>query len=105
MYISSREFILTIANDGQCYKQFLEACKKHFFGGEFRVDGIIMQTRLALRKLNNGDRVEYEAGAMRAAQKYLEDRYLSRFLTEIAPEYIKNAQNQLEIWQETCKNT
>lgn len=102
MYISSDEFILTIANDGQCYKQFLEACKRRFFGGEFRVDGIIIQTRLTLRRLNNGDRVEYEAGAMRAAQKYLENRYFSHFLTEIAPEYIEKAQNQLETYEKTC---
>lgn len=103
MYVSSDEFIMTIENDGECYKQFIEACKKRFFGGEFHVGGIIMLTRLQLRKLNDGDTVDYEVGTMRDARKYLENRYFSHFLTEIASEYIKNAQNQLEMYEKSCQ--
>ena len=103
MYVSSPEFILTIANDGECYEMFLTACKKRFFGEEWHVNGILTKVRIDLRHLNNNEEIEYEVGAMRDARIYLNNRYYSHFLTEIAPEYVKSAQKQLEMWEKTRK--
>ena len=104
MYVSSNELILTIANDGECYKQFIEACKQRFFGGKWAVISIIAHAKLQLNNLSVHP-ITYEVGAMRDARIYLDNRYFSHFLTEIAPEYIKSAQKQLEMWEKTCKNT
>lgn len=104
MYVSSQELILTIANDGECYKRFIEACKQRFFSGQWAIVSIIARAKLQISKVNNGNAVEYEVGAIRDARIYLENRYHSHFLAEIASEYIKNAQNELEIWEKTHKN-
>lgn len=104
MYVSTDNFILTLANDGDCYEQFLTACKKRFFGEEWHVNGIIANVRIDLRALNGGAAVDYQDGAMEAARKYMDDRYYSHFLTEIAPEYVKSAQKLLEMWEERRKN-
>lgn len=103
MYISSEEFILTIANDGDCYEMFLTACKKRFFGEEWHVNSIIAHAKLQLNNLSVHP-ITYEIGAIRDARIYLDNRYFSHFLTEIAPEYIKSAQKQLEMWENTRKN-
>lgn len=104
MYVSSENFITTIANDGDCYEMFLTACKKRFFGEAWHVNCIIAHAKLQLNNLSVHP-ITYEVGAMRDARIYLDNRYFSHFLTEIAPEYIKSAQKQLEMWEKTCKNT
>ena len=104
MYIHSEELILTIANDGECYKRFIEACQHRFFTGEWSLIPIIAYARMQLSKLSNGETIEYEVGAIRDARIYLENRYYSHFLAEIAQECINNAQNELKMWEETRKN-
>lgn len=99
MFVSTQEFLLTLQNDSDVYRTFLATCQRRFFGEKWGFSDCIFIVKLSFIKLSDNGRVAYERGAIDAAKQYLDDRYYSHFITEILPDYYKNAQISLESWQ------